>query len=209
MGKKREANTSSSGPGNSGADSGVSSVRGNDSPTVVTNLPGVSGLSGVRTDNPDRKPQEVSPAPEKVAKRSLTIGELSLDEKVSILNALRAIRSKTPKVKDQKAQALIDALYVKWVDETMLQILAPQAASQSFQQQEIDALKVLAQTILQRQQGSAARPAPAPMVPRTGANSQPVPQPLVDGGVNDAKFRKAQMDFLQEISKLEREGPEF
>jgi hypothetical protein len=188
----------------------MSQVRGTDSAVTVTDLPRSGGLSGVRPNNPDRKSQEVLSPPEKVAKRNVTAVEMTLDEKVSVLNALRSIRSKIPKVKDPKVQSLIDMLYVKWVDETMLEILSPNLQIRSqFNPQEIEALKVLAQTILQRQHGSAGQPAPAPMVPRTGANPNPPTEALNPGPVDDVKFRQAQEGFLRELSKMEREGPSF
>lgn len=187
-------------------------VRGADPTPAVADIPGVGGLSRVRADNSDGKTQEVPPALEKVAKRKLEprreVVDMTLDEKLAILNAFRAIRNKVPKVRDPKTQDLIQLLYYKWIDETMLQILnAGATPTANFNSQEVGALKVLAQTILQRQQGSAG-PAPVPMVPRTGA-AKPLQHEPAPTGVDDEKLRKAQLNFLQELSKMEREGPSY
>jgi hypothetical protein len=202
--------TSPAGPGIAGSLCGVPEVRGANSAPTVTDLPRVSGLPGVRADNPDGKTQEVSSVPEKVASRKLKSEPMSLDEQLEFLNALRLIRRRPPKVINHKYEELIHGLYFKWIDEQMLQILRPKAQPASgFTPEEADALRVLAQTILQRQQGSAGQPAPAPMVPRTGAKPNPgTPAPL-NPGVDDQKFRQAQASFLQELSKMEREGPNF
>jgi hypothetical protein len=143
-----------------------------------------------------------------VAKRKLKPKEvdMTVDEQVELLNALLLIRKSPPKVKDHKYQDLINTLYLAWIDDQMNLILRPSTAQSGFTPQEADALKVLAQTILQRQQGSAGRPqAPAPMVPRTGANP---PSPL-NPGIDENKFRAAQAGFLAELAKLDREGKEY
>lgn len=181
-------------------------MRGADPAPPVTDLPGVSRLPGVPADNPDRKPPEVSPSPPAVAKRKLEHKPrpvaMNMDEKLEFLNSFRLIRRHPPRVKNPKYQDLIQKLYFDWIDEQMLQVLSPGAQlTASLSPEEIGALKILAQTILQRQQGSArpdAPQAPAPMVPRTGAAPQPL-KPVIDVD----RLKQAQWSFLQELSQME------
>lgn len=213
MRKKREILTSPAGPGIPDAERGVPSVRGADSAPSVTDLPGVSGLPGMRSDNPDGKPQEVSPSPPPVAKRTVkdlrNFANLDLEEKIGVLNALKKIKNKYPNITDPAIRPVIKELYTAWVDEMMLKILQPGGSvAAGFTQEESQALKILAQTILQRQQGSAGQPqAPAPAIPRQGAAPKPIGG--LDPGVDSVKLQQAQRAFLTELQKMEREGPSF
>jgi hypothetical protein len=227
MAKKRETTTSVPGPGIAEADDGMPEVRGNDPATSQSDLSGISGLPGVQPSNPDRKHQEVSAKPTTVAKRTLKLAaressEMTLDEKIGALNAFRKIRSKSPRVSDHKIGDLIRVLYEAWVDDMMLRILQPKnPEAAGFTEQETQALKVLAQTILQRQT-IPGQPAVAPVpsaqstqpVSRQNENPYPnnaapmIPRNGLNPGVNANAYRDAQSRFLEELAKLDREDPE-
>lgn len=213
MGKKREIVSSPDEPGITGTNDGVSPVRGTDAAAPLPDLPRISELPGVRSNNPDRKTPEVPPSPPPVAKRPVkdlrNFAALDLEEKIGVLNALKKIRHKYPSISDPAIRPVIKELYMAWVDEMMLKILQPGSlVSGEFTSQESGALKILAQTILQRQQISAGQPqVPAPMVPRSGTNPKPIG--ALDPGVDSAKLQKAQLAFLTELQKMEREGPSF
>ncbi len=208
---KNEAVTNSHKPGNATPDDRVSQMREFYTASNVTDLSGGSGLPGVRPDYSDGKSPKVSSGPEEVAGSTIAdkkdIFFMSLDEKLSLLNAFRKIRQSPPKIKDQQAKRLVAELYTKWIDDTMLQILHPGSQmGAAFTKEEVDALKVLAQTILQRQQNPMALPPRSvPMVQRT---TQSPPTPLAPG-VDDVKLRAAQATFLAELSKMERESPVY
>lgn len=228
MVKKREILTSPAGPGITGSESGVPQMRGDDPASSVPDFPGVGGLSGVRSGNPDRNTQEVSSGPTLVGKRTIkgspeksrpidpTLTDLSLEEKIRLLNVFRKIRSKPPRVSDLDVRLVIGELYRDWIDEMMGRILDPakdHAKMAGFDPEEVSALKVLARTIIQRQAGN---PAPLPAVPlsKTGENPNPqkaapmIPRTPLNPGVNTDKYRQAQANFLSELAKMDREDPD-
>jgi hypothetical protein len=214
MATESETITAASGPGVQGTNDGVSPVRGDHPPAAESNLRGVGGLPRVQSSHPDRKPQEIPAKSPAVGKRTvkekpekgrpLELKTLNLEEKIGVLNALKKIRKKAPRVSDPEISALLAGLYRAWVDETILSIISPtSSAVQGFTEAEANALKVLAQTILQRQANPAIpspqiqipNPSAAPMVPRKGLSP----------GVDVSGLRDAQARFLDELSRMDRQ----
>jgi hypothetical protein len=219
MGKKRETTAGLSSSRDGGTPSGVPEVQGTDPATTVPDISGVSGLPGVRSGHSDGEPKKVSKIIQSVGTRSIKdIEQMSLDEKISVLNAFRKIRNRPPKVSDESIREMITVLYLAWVDEMMEKILAPPKTSLSlsgFTVEETQAIKVLAQTILQRQTQVPQPVAVAPSKPVmfNPGSAKPMGNKSIPSGLNPGvdtdAFQKAQKELLLQLSKMEREGPEF
>lgn len=228
MAKRRETATSVTTPGDESTPSAVPTVRRDDPAPAVADLSGVSGLSGMQPSHPRRKSKKVQPSSGGLATGTVgkDLGSLGLEEKINLLNGLKDLLKQSPKIKsDLSTQAIIDSLYKEWVSHLMDRILnVPSASvSGSFTKEEVTALKTLAVTILQRQKTGApapvANPQTAPGTPHHQIGpGNPNPQnaaPMIqrqtplEPGVNTDAYRRAQAQFLSELTKLEREGPQF
>jgi hypothetical protein len=227
MGKRRgKATQSASTPGNGGATSDLSGVRGDNLSSHVTDFPGSSGLSGMPATDPNRKASEIPAGAQAVAgepgPRVRALESLSLEERVDMLNALRKIRRKYPTSRAASdINVTIASLYCEWVDSLISQVLGGTAFATGFTKEEFNALKVMAKTILQRQSQASApstsqpqRPQPTPPAQSPAApRSTPAPvgnkaTPLKESVDVDA-FQSAQRRLLDQLSKMDREAPEF
>ena len=163
-------------------------------------VPGVSNNSG-------RGPTEdVQEAEDSVELRS--ISDLSPVDKIDLLNAYKAIHDYVPypdvHAKDWILE-IVKSGYQAWVNERIQELFGeskstPGTQSQ-FTQAEIISLKALAQAVQQKKSPATAQPVIKPLATPPLERSPQL--------VNSQAYIKSQEDFLQQLAKMDRSGPEF
>lgn len=160
------------------------------------NLPGVPGGSSPGTDG------DLSEGGIHMATRPRPASELSMVERIELLNVYKAIHGDIPRKAGENkewVQSIVQAEYQAWVDSKMAELFGdtkPKAPTSAFSEEETVALKALAQAVAKRK---------APAAP---ANAAPKAPPA-DKPFTTERYIKGQEDFLQQLAKLDREGPNF
>lgn len=165
-------------------------------------------VSNVQDDFASGEAEEVHNTEAEVVVRSLN--DLNMVERVELLNAYKSIHSKLPEVKASSwILTILKAEYQSWVDSKMAELFGESSPSQSqFSDSEIVALKALAQTVISRKQASPS-PSPSPQ-PQPQRKAAPAPRSNYEkSSVQSEEYIRAQNDFLTQLAKMERDGPEF
>jgi hypothetical protein len=151
---------------------------------------------------PEESPKEEDP----LIVRS--ISDLNPVQKIELLNAYKALYDDVPPTADDQRVWIYNILktgYQAWVNERIQELFGvgkTQALSVGqFNDAEVAALKALAQAVQQKKQAPAAPVQPVKSTPSLPRQPQPP--------VNTTAYIKSQEDFLQQLAKLDREGPEF
>ena len=143
-----------------------------------------------------KDPENVVSLPEE-----LKLEKMDLTERIELLNAFKSIREAFPKLKKTSSQIerYINRQYIDWVDDNIKGILG-EPKSQTFSDTEVKILKALASKVQQKQD------APPSAQPKT---SNPAPNSKLTDGVDVAKYRKTQEEFLKQLEAMDRAAPEY
>jgi hypothetical protein len=212
-------------PGNEGTSSGVSSVRGSDSANHIADLPGRGELPRMRPGDSDGNPSKVSDRTPKIGASAIT--DLTLEEKISVLNALKKIIHKPPKIAaEASVKIFLEKQYKKWVSGLIGSILnGEQVTETGFNEEETSILRMLIQQIQSKQTGSTSSVpvnnqkkqsrASTPTNNQSSINEKPLrTNPYAMGNrlseaVNTDQFIQSQKNFLDTLSEMERQGQQM
>ena len=141
---------------------------------------------------------------------NVNIGDLSMERRVELLNALAKIKKSPPRVKNFDAQIqyiIIEAFYA-WIDRKMLSLMGGSAGAspEAFTDVEIGALKALAARVLEKAPQKSQNPEVPRPQPKAIKDPVPAAQPP---SLDSEKWRKAQQGFLDQLHKMDQSGPEF
>ena len=144
-----------------------------------------------------------TPMVELVPVEPLSLDKMELTDRIELLNALRSVRDKLPKLKTSpQIERYIYRQYLDWVDQNIKVVLGESKKSDVFSDQEIQILKALASKVQQKQDTPQVSKA-QPLI----QNDQP--QTKLKEGIDVAKYRKSQEDFLRELEAMDRNSPQF